>query len=122
MRLPGDVNKPKDRAHFLTEAYISKFRLPIKKFPNYHENGLSNIYGLKAKSNGMPEFKFYLTLYPKLKNRSIKNLRLHYVNVHFLTYCQCYGIFKHTMAIYAWEPRSLTKMPGCAVETGPGKT
>ena len=68
MRLPGDVNNPEDRAHFLTEAYISKFGLPIKKFPNYHENGLSNIYGLKEKSNGMPEFKFYLTLFPKFKS------------------------------------------------------
>ena len=71
MRLPGDVKKPNDRAHFLTDAYISKFKLPIKKFPNYGENGLSNIYGLKAKSNGMPELKSYLTLYPKFKSSSL---------------------------------------------------
>ena len=52
MRLPGKVNDPNDRAHFLTDAYIQKFKLKIKKFPNYDPNGLSNIYCLKAKTTG----------------------------------------------------------------------
>ena len=53
MRLPGRVDDPNDRAHFLTDGYINKFKLKIKKFPNVDENGLSNIYGLKAKTSGM---------------------------------------------------------------------
>jgi hypothetical protein len=53
MRFPGGYDKPKDRAHFLSDGYINKFKLPIKAFPNYDKNGLSNIYGLKAKTKGM---------------------------------------------------------------------
>lgn len=53
MRLPGDVNNSEDRAHFLTDGYIKKFGLDIKKFPNYHENGLTHVYGLQEKSKGV---------------------------------------------------------------------
>ena len=53
MRLPGKVDDLCDRSHFLTDGYINKFNLPIKAFPNYDENGISNIYGLKAKTSGM---------------------------------------------------------------------
>lgn len=62
MRLPGDVNDPNDRAHFLTDSYIDKFKLKIKKFSNVDENGLSNIYGLKAKTNGMCFLKCFQLL------------------------------------------------------------
>ena len=52
MRLPGGVNHPDDRPHFLTHGYIDKFGLATKEFPNFDVNGLSNIYGLKAKTSG----------------------------------------------------------------------
>ncbi|XP_028414027.1 uncharacterized protein LOC114537096 [Dendronephthya gigantea] len=50
MRLPGGVDEPNNRAHFLTDGYITEFKLSIKKFPNFDENGISNIYGLKEKT------------------------------------------------------------------------
>ena len=53
MRLPGKVDDSSDRPHFLTDGYINKFKLPIKAFPNYDKNGISNIYGLTAKTSGM---------------------------------------------------------------------
>ena len=52
MRLPGGVDDLQNRPHFLTDAYIKNFGLGIKKFPNYDPNGISNIYGLKAKTTG----------------------------------------------------------------------
>ena len=52
MRLPGGVDEPDNRPHFLTDAYIQKFKLGIKKFTNFDPNGISNIYGFKAKSTG----------------------------------------------------------------------
>jgi hypothetical protein len=53
MRLPGKVDDSNDRAHFLTDGYITKFNLDIKKFPNHDDNGISNIYSLKEKTEGM---------------------------------------------------------------------
>ncbi|XP_028414039.1 L-amino-acid oxidase-like isoform X2 [Dendronephthya gigantea] len=50
MRLPGGVGAPNDRAHFLTDGYVTDFQISIKKFPNFDENGISNIYGLKEKT------------------------------------------------------------------------
>ena len=43
MRLPGGVDNDGPRAHFLTDAYIKEFKLPIKEFPNYDANSLSHI-------------------------------------------------------------------------------
>ena len=51
MRLPGKVEDLSERPHFLTEGYIDKFNLDTKAFPNYDENGISNIYGLRAKTS-----------------------------------------------------------------------
>ena len=53
MRLPGKVDDSNDRAHFLTDGYITKFNLDIKKFPNHDDNGISSIYSLKERSSGM---------------------------------------------------------------------
>lgn len=66
MRLPGDVNNPEDRAHFLTDGYIKKFELPIKKFPNYDENGLTHIYDLKKKSTDWGS-EHFLDVWPQWK-------------------------------------------------------
>ena len=61
MRLPGKYDDGlEDRAHFLTDGYINQFCLKIRKFRNYDENGLSNIYGLSEKTNGMCVIKFIL--------------------------------------------------------------
>ena len=54
MRLPGDVSGTTERPHFLTDAYIKEFNLPIKAFPNYDANGLTHIYGFPTEiSSGM---------------------------------------------------------------------
>ena len=44
MRLPGGVDEPDNRPHFLTDAHIQKFKLGIEKFTNFDPNGISNIY------------------------------------------------------------------------------
>ena len=68
MRLPGDVSGTTERPHFLTDAYIKEFKLPIKAFSNYDANGLTNIYGFPTeKSSGMYAtanlfFRFYKKL------------------------------------------------------------
>ena len=54
MRLPGNLAGTTERPHFLTDAYIKEFNLPIKAFPNYDANGLTHIYGFPTeKSSGM---------------------------------------------------------------------
>ncbi|XP_028417482.1 uncharacterized protein LOC114541872 [Dendronephthya gigantea] len=58
MRLPDGVGSSATKTHFLTDGYIRKFNLKTKAFPNYDENGLSYIYGVKEKSNLWGEKNF----------------------------------------------------------------
>ncbi|XP_028414053.1 L-amino-acid oxidase-like [Dendronephthya gigantea] len=64
MRLPGGVDEPNNRAHFLTDGYISDFQLPIKKFPNFDKKGISNIYGFKELTSNWKQ-SYFLTVWPK---------------------------------------------------------
>ncbi|XP_046860973.1 L-amino acid oxidase-like [Xenia sp. Carnegie-2017] len=47
MRLPGGVDDQYEKQHYLTDGYIKNFNLPIKCFPNYDENVITSIYGLR---------------------------------------------------------------------------
>ena len=52
MRLPGGVDDQYEKQHYLMDGYIKNFNLPIKCFPNYDENVITSIYGLREKSEG----------------------------------------------------------------------
>ena len=67
MRLPGGVDDVGPRAHFLTDAYITEFKLPIKKFPNYDVNGLSHIYGCPTTKTECWEKEYFDHVWPKWK-------------------------------------------------------
>ncbi|XP_028417526.1 uncharacterized protein LOC114541927 [Dendronephthya gigantea] len=68
MRLPGGVDEPNNRAHFLTDGYITKFQLPIKKFPNVDKKVISNIYGFKELTSTWKE-KHFDTMWPKWREK-----------------------------------------------------
>ncbi|XP_046860985.1 uncharacterized protein LOC124454225 [Xenia sp. Carnegie-2017] len=58
MRLPGGVDDQYEKQHYLTDGYIKNFNLPIKCFPNYDENVITSIYGLREKSKVWAEKHF----------------------------------------------------------------
>ncbi|CAB3977976.1 L-amino-acid oxidase-like [Paramuricea clavata] len=68
MRLPGDVFDSTDRAHFLTDGYITDFNLKIKKFPNYDSNGLTHIYGFPTDKTNEWEKNYFEKVWPDWKD------------------------------------------------------
>ncbi|XP_028415824.1 L-amino-acid oxidase-like [Dendronephthya gigantea] len=81
MRLPGALDEPDVRPHFLTDGYVEKFGIPTKKFLNYDANGLSIFYGLKEKTTGWEE-KHFNTVWPDWK-KGIKNVDIEDIGEYY---------------------------------------